>query len=225
MSQSRTEILTCPRCGGQGEFTVWDSINADQDPDLKEKLLDESLFVWRCPHCGHQSYITFGTLYHDMSRQFMLFFDHKEGESDISEDNFPVDELFKGGDKHYKLRYVHGIRSLKEKIFIFEEGLSDIAVELIKYFIRNQVIKIKGTRADYFENKGLFFAERNHNEEEGLDKLVFVVTSGDRVVSKFPVSMDIYEQCLQKMWMDERFAERDTIKNVCYEWIDARMKS
>ena len=80
--------------------------------------------------------------------------------------------------------------------------------------------------ADFiFENKGIYFAERDRREEEGLDDLVFVVTSGDKVVSKFTVSMDLYEQCLQKMWLDERFAERDTVKNVCYEWIDAKMKS
>lgn len=223
MSQSRNETLVCPRCGRQGTFTVWDSINADQDPDLKEKLLDETLFLWRCPHCGHQSYITFGTLYHDMERQFMLFFDHKDGDNDIAEDSFPIDEMFKQGDKHYKFRYVHGIRYLKEKIFIFEEGLSDIAIELIKYFIRRQVIKIKGTRPDYFDNKGIFFTERRHEEDN--DELVFTVTRAEKVVSEFSVSMDLYEQCLQKMWLDERFAEHGTVKNVCYEWIDAKMKS
>ena len=142
MSQHHIQKIVCPKCAAQGEMTIWDSINVQLNPELKDKVMDESLFTWTCPSCGHQVYITFGTLYHDLAGQFMLFFDHKAEDNDLSEDAFPDNEAFAQFNKNYRLRYVHGIHALKEKIFIFDEGLSDVMVELLKYFVRNQVIRI-----------------------------------------------------------------------------------
>ena len=101
-------------------MTIWDSINVQLNPELKEGIMDESLFFWTCPDCGHKVYVTFGTLYHDVGSQFMLFFDHKTEDNDISEDAFPDSEEFQQFNKNYRLRYVHGIHALKEKIFIFD---------------------------------------------------------------------------------------------------------
>lgn len=231
MSQHRHEQLTCPKCGTRGEFVIWDSINADTDPELKEKLLDESLFAWTCPHCGHKAYITYGTLYHDPTAQFMLFFDHKADETDIEEDSFPDEPAFEQFNKTYKLRYVHGILPLKEKIFIFEEGLSDIVIELIKYFIRNGIVGIRSGETpedsriiepNHFIGRGIWFTDLSEDGEQ----LVFTVTSPKGSVEKrFGISMDIYQQCLQKLVIDKRFKEeKNTIKHVCYDWIDAKMK-
>lgn len=223
MSQHHHEHIHCPQCHTESEFTVWDSINVQTDPELKEKLMDESLFVHICPHCGHRNYVTFGALYHDVNGQFMLFFDHKEEENDITEDRFPEINGFENFNKNYKLRYVHGIKNLKEKIFIFEEGLSDIAVEMIKYFLRNQVIALKDTPADYFIGKDIFFTNMSSDGET----LVFAVIDNDgKLAAHFGISMDVYEQCLQKIVIDERFKEEGNyIKNVCHDWIDAKLKS
>lgn len=223
MSQQHIEKVTCPKCGASGEITIWDSINVDQDPELKNKILDESLFIWECPHCKHRVYVTFGTLYHDMNNQFMIFFDHKTNDNDISEDEFPANPEFERFNKNYKLRYVHGINNLKEKIFIFEEHLSDVVIELIKYFIRNNIIIVKKDDPNYFIGKGIFFTNLSQDGEQ----LVFSVTSPEGgVENHLAISMNVYEQCLQKMVLDERFkSEKNAIKNVCYDWIDARLKA
>ena len=37
MSIERTEIITCPKCGKNSSFTIWDSLNTMLDPEGKEK--------------------------------------------------------------------------------------------------------------------------------------------------------------------------------------------
>lgn len=223
MSQHHTEKMRCPKCGAQGEMTIWDSINVQLNPELKEGIMDESLFFWTCPDCGHKVYVTFGTLYHDVGSQFMLFFDHKTEDNDISEDAFPDSEEFQQFNKNYRLRYVHGIHALKEKIFIFDEGLSDIVVELLKYFVRNQVIRINESDPNFLIGKAIYFTNLSDDGEQ----LIFAIVSARKgVVAHFALSMDLYEQCLQKSILDERFKqEKNCIMNVCYEWIDAKLKS
>ena len=223
MSQQHIEKFTCPKCNATMEFTVWDSINTELNPELKDKVMDESLFLSSCPKCGHTAYITFGTLYHDPENQFMIFFDHAVQNDDISEDRFPDNDLFSQFNRNYKLRYVHGIRNLKEKIFLFEEGISDVAVELIKYFLRNGIIALKDVPANWFIGKDVYFT---HLSEDGETLVFTVIDENGKVGSQFGVNMDIYEQCLQKLVLDKRFAEEgNTVKNVCYAWVDAKLKT
>ncbi len=224
MSLPHTEQLTCPKCGSKGDMQIWDSVNVQLNPELKEKVMDESLFIWTCPDCGHKAYITFGTLYHDVANQYMLFFDHKADNHDISEDAFPDNEEFAQFNKNYRLRYVHGIHALKEKIFIFDEGLSDVVVELLKYFVRNQIIRINESDPNFLIGKAIYFTGLSDDGEQ----LIFAVVSPRKkgVVANFSLNFNLYEQCLQKSILDERFKqEKNCILNVCYEWIDTKLKS
>lgn len=75
MSQLRKENIECPHCHQEGEFDLWTSVNVDLNPELREKVFSNELFVYRCPHCGQVTGIPAGTLYHDMTHGFMIFFD------------------------------------------------------------------------------------------------------------------------------------------------------
>ena len=44
MSRNHIEKVTCPGCGKEADFTVWDSVNTTLEPDLKEKVLTGDLF-------------------------------------------------------------------------------------------------------------------------------------------------------------------------------------
>ena len=54
---------TCSRCGESHAVTTYPSINVAQDPDLKARVRDGSLFVWECPHCGARNLLKYQTLY------------------------------------------------------------------------------------------------------------------------------------------------------------------
>ena len=43
MSKHHMEKLTCPSCHHDGDFEVWDSINTVLDPEMKEKVLNQSI--------------------------------------------------------------------------------------------------------------------------------------------------------------------------------------
>ena len=42
MSKHHIEKVTCPSCHHEGDFEVWDSINTVLDPEMKEKVLNQS---------------------------------------------------------------------------------------------------------------------------------------------------------------------------------------
>ena len=63
----------CSRCGESHAVQTWPSINVAQDPDLKARVRDGSLFVWECPHCGARSLVKYQTLYHDPAEKLMVW--------------------------------------------------------------------------------------------------------------------------------------------------------
>ncbi len=52
MSRHHIEKVTCPSCHHEGDFELWDSINTALDPEMKEKVLNQSIFLYTCPSCG-----------------------------------------------------------------------------------------------------------------------------------------------------------------------------
>jgi len=147
MSEMRTVDWACPKCSTKCKITIWNSINVDLDPELKDKIFSDELFIWECPECGQKTLVPQNFLYHDMGRKFMLFFNFfDEREKDEKRYATPQhpNESNESNDlpwmEGYTLRSVYGLLNLKEKIFILEHGLNDIAVERQKYMISHLAI-------------------------------------------------------------------------------------
>ena len=73
MSEVKKETIICPHCQAKGKMDIWNSVNVDLDPKLREKIFNEELFLYHCPNCGETTGVPYGTLYHDMTHHFMLF--------------------------------------------------------------------------------------------------------------------------------------------------------
>ena len=135
MSECSKEQVNCPRCHYDSPMTVWNSINIDLNPELKEKLLDGELYHWKCEGCGLEIDVPFGTLYHDMEHKFMLFFSPwKEDDNKYNGIVIPVPSGMEL--KGYTFRSVFGMNELREKISILESDLNDIAIERMKFFMK-----------------------------------------------------------------------------------------
>ena len=78
MSSFRNIKITCPACNTEGPYTIWDSVNVDLDPELKSKVMDGSLFTWVCPNCKKSFNAPYSFLYHDMTHNFMVYFDSEK---------------------------------------------------------------------------------------------------------------------------------------------------
>ncbi len=160
MSKLRITEFKCPQCGATGEYKVWDSINVDLNPELKEGLLSGELYDWKCPGCGQEYQLPYGTIYHDMKRNYLILYSPEPGKEDrYSPMQKEIASLFGHG---YTVRSVYGYPNLKEKITILDEGLDDITIEVIKLTLKDKVLpEWKG------DNKKLYLCGVNKNQVSG----------------------------------------------------------
>ncbi|MBE6734839.1 MAG: hypothetical protein E7563_05820 [Ruminococcaceae bacterium] len=130
--------ISCPRCSQTTEAKLYMSINATNEPTLRADVMDERLFKFRCSACGHEARLTYPVLYNDMKNRFMIYL--------IPEvDRFQLEDV----ELEQKYERLKGIRkriasdfnSFKEKVFIFESGLDDMAVEITKLVVSEMVAK------------------------------------------------------------------------------------
>ena len=62
----------CTACGNADNIDVFQTINVRENPELKGKVKDGSLFLWQCPHCGQVNLAVFQTLYPDPDEKLMI---------------------------------------------------------------------------------------------------------------------------------------------------------
>ncbi len=138
MSNVISKEVTCPKCNHTQGAHLYISINASNDPQFKNALLSGKILKYRCESCGYEARYTYPLLYNDMKRRFMVYLipqiDRFQLEDRALEDDY---RNLKGIRK----RITADFNSMKEKIFIFESGLDDMAVELTKYAISEMVAK------------------------------------------------------------------------------------
>ncbi|ARP51169.1 MULTISPECIES: CpXC domain-containing protein [Caproicibacterium] len=129
MSTQVNKDVCCPQCGKPVRTKMWTGISADTEPLLRQKVRDETLFDWQCPHCGYQAELVYPCLYHDKNHKFMIYLVPEGNEKSLRK--VEVDKRFPqlAG---VKKREVASPMELKEKVLIFEAGLDDMGVELVK---------------------------------------------------------------------------------------------
>lgn len=193
MSKHHKEEIECPHCHHKGEFDLWESVNVDLDPELREQVLNYRLFVWTCPKCESHVILPYDTLYHDMKHRFMLFFSY-EFNGEEADKYAPMKmpkEFFMDGYTH---RIVYGLKRLKEKILILEEGLNDVAVERMKFMISHIVVP-EITEKGY----ELFFYQVDRTDEVSEYGAIFFVyhdqERDEEMVVRFAMD-NYYEHCL-----------------------------
>ncbi len=143
MSQRREISLTCPQCGKEHPFIIWNSINTTMDPEMKEAVKDRSAFRFVCPDCGAKTYVDYDLLYHQMEDRIMIHYarlDESTAEiyQMLTKDD-PEDMVQDMLRNHYLIRIARSQNQLREKIAIFDAGLDDRIIEIYKIFILRTV--------------------------------------------------------------------------------------
>lgn len=139
---SEKVTAACPACGEKHGIEVWNRINVGENPELKAKVKDGSLFVWECPHCGKANLVQGQTLYHDPNERLMIWLMPDgilpEAQEKALEAQFEkISQTLEG----YTLRRVSDIGSLIEKVNIFDAGLDDCVIEMCKYITKMEMIE------------------------------------------------------------------------------------
>ncbi len=139
MSMVSMEKVTCPVCKKESEFAVWQSLNAQLDPEAVPQLLDGSLFRFTCPHCQNTATVEYDLLYHDMNNQAMIYYTQPMSRSSVREQLLQAEDAVTPNLSGHKKRIVTSREDLAEKIMIFSQGLDDRGVELVKLTVLARV--------------------------------------------------------------------------------------
>jgi CpXC motif protein len=142
LSRRTTIPINCPACGRAHKFGAWQSLNVTLDPQEKPRLLDGSLTRFTCEGCGHHADVVYPLLYHDMEKQLMLWLLPEGGGEDHGDKSVP-DELTPAMRKSlgpsYTYRRVGSHNALREKIYVFDSGLDDRVIEVVKLILWEQM--------------------------------------------------------------------------------------
>ena len=132
MSRHHIEKVTCPSCHHEGDFELWDSINTALDPEMKEKVLNQSIFLYTCPSCGETFRLNYSTLYHQMEDLVMIYLVPESEVKKTYEIFYEKNALADYRTEKYLYRIVTSANQLVEKIQIFDAGKDDRVMELVK---------------------------------------------------------------------------------------------
>ena len=178
----------CFSCGEVHDAQVCSRINVKENPELKEKVKDGSLFVWECPHCGKHNLLQGEVLYHDPDNRLMFFMlpkglipEDKEAALDAQAD--VISRSLEG----YVLRRVDEIGSLVEKVNIFDSGLDDCAIEMCKHITKMEMAE-KGP-------KTILDARFKFYRMDGADNDLIFSYPSDGSMQCLKVGFNVYEDC------------------------------
>jgi len=74
MTIKRTVDIECPKCGKKENIDVWSTINVQINPEVKEEVVEGKINRLHCSICGFESVVPTNLLYHDMEKEFCVYF-------------------------------------------------------------------------------------------------------------------------------------------------------
>lgn len=207
MSKSSVHRVICPACSAAGEATVWESINAQISPALREDVISGRLFRYICPRCGHTFALRTDCFYHDMQRRYLLHLCMSGSvlaEQKFSE-YFPPDRR-----ELYTFRRVSDSLTLAEKVHLLDEGFNDKVMELCKLVVeRMAASSTAGGRL-----KRLLF--------ETVDtvgkRMIFAAARENQPVARMLLPLSAYEQMYRQARRDGLLQESGTFEEIDRKW-------
>jgi hypothetical protein len=187
MSKPSSCKCQCPQCQKTIEVTFWASVNVTIDPALKEDVLTDRLQQHSCPSCGLKFNLNTDLLYHDMRGKFMIYFQApKAGPAPLI-----PDKLLQLALPGYQNRFVTSWNQLREKIGIFDAGLNDTLIELLKIPIGEHAF---GT-IDFGDDRIYFGGLSTESNKDG--ELLFEAYEDGNLLGVIRYPFDEYRSVIQ----------------------------
>lgn len=158
MTRFHQRLVQCPVCLNEETITIWDVIQASEDPDLRERLLRKSLQTFECRICGTGTPLAEPMLYEDPTHRLRI-----ESRPDLTTPAALRERLAElqnwPEQPGWQQRLTASTNDLIEKIHLREPGLDDRAMALVKLAVIN-----------------------NPSEGEAVHELYFVALTGEELV-------------------------------------------
>ena len=187
MSLNTQQKVRCPKCGELNDITLWQSITVSDSDDLKQELLGGRLNILVCSNCGARALVPMPILYHDEAKKLMLSFCPSKDDASAAAqfEQIKASSRESGeleGLSGYNLRFISDYNALLEKVLIFDAGLHDKTVELLKLMALMQ-------EPDKIETRSALFGKKN---EDGSIEILVSSTSDNQLFTS-TVPSDTYE--------------------------------
>ena len=171
------EELTCPKCGKVHLCDRYSVINVTEKPELKEKVLMNKLFVFKCDACGLSAPLTYESVYVDTKKNLLFYLT-----PEITEETKKTIAMWDKVEARHK-RIVTSLNDLKEKILIADNLLDDRIVEFMKIEHLKQLekeMKDDNLLDILFDYKG--------------NQYYFMVFFEKKGIGRIPVSQEYYRE-------------------------------
>lgn len=215
MSIIKEASAPCSKCGEKQVIRIYRSINVSEDPQLKEKVRNGSLFLWECPHCGQVNLAKYETLYHDPAARLMVWLLPEE---DISETQMKAITMHTKAMGGYTLRRVTDMGSLMEKVLIHDAGLDDVVLEMCKYVTKMEMIsKITGKDNQEALMKAKFNFYRIEGEAD--ERMITLMFPQDGQMSGVNIGWNVYQDCEGILSRNPHIRPGEGFVNVDADWL------
>ncbi|MCB9727447.1 MAG: CpXC domain-containing protein [Deltaproteobacteria bacterium] len=143
MSWFDVKVMTCPTCQREFEAGTAETINVTRMPWAREQILAGHFHTVECPHCDAVHHVDRGFLYTDFGRNHFVMVHANASLGDWPALEEVTGKVFSDVTHHapplvqqmatqFTVRAVFGLRDLEDKLRLWDAGLDDRVVELLK---------------------------------------------------------------------------------------------
>ena len=219
MSIINEALAPCSKCGQQHKIIVYRSINIADNPELKAKVKDGSLFLWECPHCGQVNLAKYETLYHDPSLKVMFWL-IPAGE--ISESQMQAITMHTKAMGGYTLRRVNDMGTLMEKVLIAEAGLDDVVLEMCKYVTKLEMVQ-KSVGAEQKDECMASVFHFYRSEGEGDERVLTFMYALDGQMLGVNIGWNVYQDCAGILERNPQIRPADGFEKIDADWLGSKL--
>ncbi|MBQ9984108.1 MAG: CpXC domain-containing protein [Lachnospiraceae bacterium] len=208
MDNVKKQKMQCFQCGKDLELEIFPKMEIPYDLPLRDRALQNTLFKLTCPECNGIFNVAYESQYNDMERKYLLWVvpkldDGARQRLDAYNQRLQTDSTLRLAQGGYRYRIVCNGNELREKIIIFDEGLDDRYVEMLK-LVYAPAIK-KNVQEDA-QITGIFFDKSTKGTYH------FVACFQNLKPICIEINMDIYRDMQEK---SKDVVNSNTAEGVC----------
>ncbi len=189
--------VKCPKCGGEVDFKLYRNIVATEENGLAGRVKDGSLFLTYCPHCSQKINVDHTFIYHNVDDGFLVHY--CANDDDLKN---AVNSLTKPADaekpvvaalakKSSIIRLVRTREQLLEKMCIYDAGMDDRAIEILKHFVAGSFLKDNPDKK--IDNIYFNVIKSDGQDAEEGKKILSIIVDGKQVAIS-DVTEQVYKQ-------------------------------
>lgn len=201
MAKKATVKLQCKECGVENEVEIYLSLNAQEDTEAYAQMLTGKLFNFECTGCGKPGHINHDMLFHDIVHRALIHYVVSPESAERAYEsikNLLAEEGVKALPEDYTIRVVKSQNALREKAMMFDHGLDDRIMEILKGLC---VVNIHRDHPEVTEIKEALFLTSNC-------KWILQLLGAKPMTAEIPMTK--YDEIRRKM---SEFIEQTEIEN------------